>query len=693
MTAKGKFTGITASDITINNGVVEAKAVDDNSSAIRVTKSVTINGGTVTASGDGKDSIGIYAMNNAVITISGGKVIATGSGKAIDGTVKNAIAGTGWTDVEGTQGKAAVAISETGQSLTYKKVQFPAHQHSFTYTAGTGDNANTITATCTVEGCDLPESKATLTIAAPTLTTYGQTGEGISADATVTDANGIQGEAKIQYQKKTGDATYDTATETAPTDAGSYKAGITLGEGTGAATASVEYTIAQATTSITANPTAGAITYGQKLANSTLTGGTASVAGSFAWKDSTVAPAVSDSQTTEYDVVFTPTDANYATATCKVKLTVNKADSAVTKAPTAKTLSYTGSAQKLVNAGTASGGTMQYSVGGQSYSTKIPSGTNAATYVVYYKVVGDANHSDTEPASVTVTITKAAAAVTTAPTAKTLSYTGSAQKLVNAGTASGGTMQYALGTSTEATGAYSATIPTATNAGTCYVWYKVVGDANHTDSEAACVTVTIAKIIPVEGVDFTVEPLQLTYTGVRKELVRQTILTDGLEIEYSFDDGASVETGLQAKKASGEYLISYRVIGNDIYENLDWSDPMLATIRMYATFSYPDFVLPPFLTEIGEEAFAEDTSLTTMDVGNCAIIDAYAFRDCTNLKRICLPLDCEIDDTAFDGCVALRAIFAPSGGTTAAWCASHDVNFVPISQNCPPGSRMNHCRK
>ena len=135
------------------------------------------------------------------------------------------------------------------------------------------------------------------------------------------------------------------------------------------------------------------------------------------------------------------------------------------------------------------------------------------------------------------------------------------------------------------------------------------------------------------------------------------------------------------KKASGVYQICYRVIGNEIYETLDWSKPMLATIRIYATFSNPDFVLPPFLSEIGEEAFAEDTAITTVDAGGCAKIDAYAFGDCTNLKRIRLPQDCEIDDTAFAGCEALRMVFAPGGGTTAAWCASHDVNFVPESQN------------
>ena len=84
------------------------------------------------------------------------------------------------------------------------------------------------------------------------------------------------------------------------------------------------------TPTINTVPTASAITYGQKLSNSTLTGGEAKVgstviSGTFKWKTGTIAPQVKDSNSTEYDVVFTPTDAtNYETATCKVKLTVNK---------------------------------------------------------------------------------------------------------------------------------------------------------------------------------------------------------------------------------------------------------------------------------------------------------------------------------------------------------------------------------
>ena len=90
-------------------------------------------------------------------------------------------------------------------------------------------------------------------------------------------------------------------------------------------------------------------------------------------------------------------------------------------------------------------------------------------------------------------VAKEAAAVTKEPEGKTLTYNGQEQALVTAGTATGGTMQYVLGTATEATQPYTTSIPTATNAGSYYVWYKAVGDETHTDSEAKCITVTISS--------------------------------------------------------------------------------------------------------------------------------------------------------------------------------------------------------
>ena len=55
-------------------------------------------------------------------------------------------------------------------------------------------------------------------------------------------------------------------------------------------------------------------------------------------------------------------------------------------------------------------------------------------------------------------------------------------------------MQYALGTKDAATQPYTTSIPTATDAGTYYVWYRVEGDANHEDAAPACVTASISEV-------------------------------------------------------------------------------------------------------------------------------------------------------------------------------------------------------
>ena len=70
-------------------------------------------------------------------------------------------------------------------------------------------------------------------------------------------------------------------------------------------------------------------------------------------------------------------------------------------------LTYNGREQVLINKGSAEGGIMQYRLDGGTYSTDLPTATNAGTYTIYYKVVGDASHNDTEERSITVTIGKA----------------------------------------------------------------------------------------------------------------------------------------------------------------------------------------------------------------------------------------------------------------------------------------------
>lgn len=82
-----------------------------------------------------------------------------------------------------------------------------------------------------------------------------------------------------------------------------------------------------------------------------------------------------------------------------------------------------------------------------------------------------------------------AAPSVTAPTANTLTYNGTAQPLITAGSTSGGRMEYRLGD----TGDYSADVPMATDAGTYTVWYKVVGDDTHDSAAEQSFSVSIAK--------------------------------------------------------------------------------------------------------------------------------------------------------------------------------------------------------
>ena len=194
-------------------------------------------------------------------------------------------------------------------------------------------------------------------------------------------------------------------------NADEYDITVTLGSNPNytVTTNGAKFTITAATPTL-ADVSATAITYGETLSISTVSGTAtnphngAAVAGAWAFTDGDTVPAVADSNTTEYSVTFTPTDTrNYVSVTTSAKLTVNKAAPAFV-APTAKELVYTGEAQALITAGEAMGGTMLYSLDGETFSETIPTATELGTYTVWYKVEGDANHLDSEPASLEAAI-------------------------------------------------------------------------------------------------------------------------------------------------------------------------------------------------------------------------------------------------------------------------------------------------
>ena len=112
-------------------------------------------------------------------------------------------------------------------------------------------------------------------------------------------------------------------------------------------------------------------------------------------------------QTAEITVPVTSAT-NYDTYSIKVTVTVNAKTIPTVTAPTAvSSLTYDGTAQALISAGATNGGEMQYSLtSGSGYSTAIPTATNANTYTVYYKVVGNDDYADVAESSVSVTIAK-----------------------------------------------------------------------------------------------------------------------------------------------------------------------------------------------------------------------------------------------------------------------------------------------
>ena len=106
---------------------------------------------------------------------------------------------------------------------------------------------------------------------------------------------------------------------------------------------------------------------------------------------------------------FSATCDGYEKMSKDIVVTVQRANisASLITSPTAReNLTYTGQEQALITAGiVTSGGTMQYSLTENgTYSQDIPTGTDAGTYTVWYRVIGDANHNDTAPASVAVSI-------------------------------------------------------------------------------------------------------------------------------------------------------------------------------------------------------------------------------------------------------------------------------------------------
>lgn len=266
-------------------------------------------------------------------------------------------------------------------------------------------------------------------------------------------------------------------------------------------------------------------------------------------------------------------------------------------APTANTLTYNGEAQELVSAGATDFGTMLYSLTEEGeFTATIPTGTNAVSYTVYYRVQGNDNVNDSAVASVTVKINKAVASITAAPTPNTLTYSGEAQYLINAGETNVGTMVYSL---TE-DGEYTTSIPQGTNAGDYKVWYYVQGDANHNDSAKDSVSVSIAKAPLTVTADakakiYGDEDPTLTYTA--EGLLGGDTLTGALTGALSREEGENVGSYAitLGTLSADNYTISF--VGADLFIHAkEVTDPIVTLDQ--TSYQYDGNVKEPKVTSI-----------------------------------------------------------------------------------------------
>ncbi|MEI6674535.1 MAG: MBG domain-containing protein [Verrucomicrobiota bacterium] len=344
----------------------------------------TITGETLSFTTPAASTVTLASSPNPSTYGSNVTLTATVSTNTATGTV---------TFMEGTQTLDSGILTGGVASFTLSNLAVGDHSITAVYTGDGNYGASTSSALTQVI------SQATATV---TLSNLNQTytGSALNATASTTPAG------------LTVNLTYNSSAN-APTNPGSFTVVATIADVNYTGSATNTLVISKAMPSVTTWPSATAITYGQTLADSTLSGGVG--AGTFAFTTPATDPnAGSASQA----VTFTPTAAeNYQTVSGSVSVTVSKATTSITTAPTASVIVY---GQALASS-SLSGGVG--SVAGSfafTTPTTAPNAGSASQGVTFTPTA--AENYQTVSGSVSVTVSKATTSITTAPTASVIVY-------------------------------------------------------------------------------------------------------------------------------------------------------------------------------------------------------------------------------------------------------------------------------
>ncbi len=359
--------------------------------------------------------------------------------------------------------------------------------HSITAVYGGDSNYNTGTSIVLNQTVNQASSSSSVTSSGPS--TYDQAvtftatvsavapGSG-TPSGTVTFKDGVTtlGSGTLS----SGQASYQAAASTLSSGSHSITAVYGADANFAASTsAALTQTVNKATPIITTAPTASGITYGQTLASSTLSGGVASVGGSFAFTTPTTVPGAG---TATQGVTFAPTDTtNYNTVSLSVSVTVAKATPTITTLPTASGISY----GQTLSASTLNGGAGSVA-GGFTFTTPatVPGAESYSASVTFTPT--DTTNYNTVSLSVSVAVAKATPTITTLPTASGISYGQTlASSTLSGGAGSvGGGFTFTTPATVPGAGNYSASV---TFTPTDVVNYNTV---------SLSVSVTVAKATP-----------------------------------------------------------------------------------------------------------------------------------------------------------------------------------------------------
>lgn len=359
-----------------------------------------------------------------------------------------------------------------------------------------------------------------------------------------------------------------------------------MGTGDNSATAFIGYTIAKAQLADVSVTQDGTLTYNKAAQTPAVTTAATAKGGQ------TVTFTYSKMETGEYGTMPTVTDAgeytfyykatapNHEDASGTFTVTMNKATAPEVVTPTPEAVTYDPN-KTLANIELPDGWSW-------ADDTVVPAVENEGYQAELSVDDGNYNYGDIEGydadthkviRTVTLTVNKADSTAATVEKNET-TYNAAEKALVTVtGNATGGKMNYVLGTDAETapTEGWSEDIPSETNAGTYYVWYKVAGDENHNDTEPVCVPVTISKAnLTVEAINQNIKvggtvpdlsnPVLDTHYSV-KGLVGKDKLTAAPTLTYK-KNGETVSPDnskagtydivISDAEAGGNYTIDYR---------------------------------------------------------------------------------------------------------------------------------------